>query len=133
MNPAPRDLDLPNLDEATERSEELVAPSGLACPACGGALWENAEAGVTQYRCYLGHTYALSNLLDGQWEKVESALWTAVRTMQERAALFRRASEKLGVSRVQTRYRERADEYEGHVAELQRLIAHADDLERPLN
>src|SRR5207244_8623223 len=66
-----RELDLPDLDGSAARSANVDMPSGLSCPSCGGALWEREEAGVTQYRCYLGHNFALANLVADHWETVE--------------------------------------------------------------
>src|SRR5439155_6761740 len=65
------DLDLPDLNEAVKSSLNAGLPSGLTCPACGGALWEKSEAGVLQYRCHVGHNYALSNLIESHWEVLQ--------------------------------------------------------------
>jgi len=119
------DLELPDLEQAVGQSAEAGLPTGVACPACGGALWEKDEAGVKQYRCYLGHNYVLTNLLSEQWDSLEGALWNAVRTMRERAALLRRAADSDDPSHpnpVSRRYRDHADEFEQQATSIAGLL-----------
>ena len=128
-----RDLDLPDLNRAVDESADAGMPSGIACPACGGALWETSEGGVKQYRCYLGHNYALANLLGSQWDTLETALWNGVRTMRERAALLRRASEFGSAGRsnvIAQRYLEQADEFDQQANAIMRLLERAGDIEQ---
>ena len=70
------------------REETLGALAPVTCPECGGPLWELEADTVKRYRCHLGHAYTLQSLLDEQSEEIERALWTAVRTMEERAYML---------------------------------------------
>jgi two-component system, chemotaxis family, protein-glutamate methylesterase/glutaminase len=68
-------------------------PGGLmhyVCPECGGVMTELDEGGATRFVCRVGHRYTLQSLLDPHYDKVEGALWTAVRALEEREALLRR-------------------------------------------
>lgn len=65
---------------------------GITCPACGGALWSIEEAGVDRYRCRVGHAYSEDSLVETQGSDIEAALWSALRALEERAALMRRIS-----------------------------------------
>ncbi|UGS36613.1 chemotaxis protein CheB [Capillimicrobium parvum] len=76
----------PLLDVPT--SEEHA--SGFICPDCGGALWTVDEGGVARYRCRIGHAFSEHSLLTVQGADVEAALWAALRSLEERAALLRR-------------------------------------------
>ena len=87
----------PQLAENTEVSEmmELFGPpSGLTCPDCGGALWEVKEDGVLRYQCHVGHQYAPENLEEGQRDVIDGALWSAVRVLEEHAALKMRMADR---------------------------------------
>jgi two-component system chemotaxis response regulator CheB len=75
--------------------------SGFSCPACGGALWEQSAGARLRYRCYLGHAYTADALGNGQAEEVESALWTALRVLEEQVALHRRTGERARKQRLQ--------------------------------
>jgi two-component system chemotaxis response regulator CheB len=96
----------------------------LVCPDCGGVLWELTEGGVVQYRCHVGHAYSELSL-DAQHSQIlESALWTAVRTLEDRAALSARLAaraEQRGHAKSASRFREQAESAE-QSAELIRQV-----------
>lgn len=69
--------------------------SGLSCPECSGALWEEEREGVARWRCRVGHAYAAESLLEGQAVELERAVWAAVRVLEERAELLRRVRRRL--------------------------------------
>jgi two-component system, chemotaxis family, protein-glutamate methylesterase/glutaminase len=64
--------------------------TGFTCPECNGAIWLSDEHGIPKLACRTGHTYSLETFAASQTERVEVALWTALRTLEERAALYRR-------------------------------------------
>lgn len=70
------------------------APSGFICPECGGAIWELSKGKLVKYRCHVGHTYTPQGLLAAQTEDVESAMWTALRALEENAAIHRRMAKR---------------------------------------
>jgi two-component system, chemotaxis family, protein-glutamate methylesterase/glutaminase len=65
-------------------------PVTVVCPDCGGVLTERAEAGVLQWECRVGRRYSPNTLADAQADDVESALWAAIRALEDRAALLER-------------------------------------------
>jgi two-component system chemotaxis response regulator CheB len=65
------------------------------CPECGGALSEHRVAGMTQWRCKIGHRYSPESLADAQAKGVEATLWAAVRALQDRHALLERMAAQL--------------------------------------
>ena len=75
---------------AFERGERSGSPSTLTCPDCGGVLWELRDENLVRFRCHVGHAYSLDSLVSSQTNDVEHALWSAVRALEEQAALARR-------------------------------------------
>lgn len=89
------------------------APVPSTCPDCGGVLTEHDEAGFTQWRCRVGHRYSPESLADAQAASVESALWAAVRALDDRASLLLRLAtqlERRGGARSADAFRQRAEE-----------------------
>jgi two-component system, chemotaxis family, protein-glutamate methylesterase/glutaminase len=96
-------------------------PSGFSCPDCNGVLWQIREGGLERYRCRVGHAWSPEGLLTQQSEALEAALWVALRSLEERAALARRLSEparRRGHSITATRFEEQAAE----AAQAARLV-----------
>lgn len=91
-------------------------PSVYSCPECNGTLWEIREAKLLHFRCRVGHAFSSDTLIESKSESVEEALWTAMRTLDEKVALARR---------LRDRARER-----GHVAAERRFLEQADEAER---
>src|SRR3954452_7231757 len=68
--------------------------AGLSCPECGGSLWYVDDNGTFRFRCRIGHAYSDQSLLREHARSLEAALWTALRALEERAALLRRMASR---------------------------------------
>jgi two-component system chemotaxis response regulator CheB len=94
----PPTRDLPDIAEVgtynLEVPDPAEPPSALTCPECGGALWEVQGQRVLRYRCHLGHGYTGEALSQHQVENIENAMWIAMRTLEESAALRRRLAQR---------------------------------------
>ena len=78
------ELDLRTVEHA---SEHPGRPSPFGCPDCGGVLWELEDGDLMRYRCRVGHAWTSDALLTSQAEQLDQALWTALRALEENAAL----------------------------------------------
>ena len=93
--------------------EVVRGPSGFTCPECGGALWERGKKDEERYRCRVGHTYSPKSLLLAQDDRVEAALWSALRALQESAAYLRRMAQRareMGLNEIAAGYERKANE-----------------------
>lgn len=81
--------------DISELREAPTAPSVFRCPECGGAMWELEDGEFSGYACHVGHTYSADSMLDATDDAVERALWSAVRILEEKAALVTRLSERM--------------------------------------
>jgi two-component system chemotaxis response regulator CheB len=70
--------------------DEFGRRSVLACPDCGGVMWEIDEGDLSRFRCHVGHTYTAELMSLALDENLRRALASAVRALEERAALARK-------------------------------------------
>lgn len=71
-------------------------PAEYACPECNGAMWTLEEKDLVRFRCRVGHAYTEESLISAKSEALESALWAALRALEESAAIERRAAKRAG-------------------------------------
>lgn len=86
-----RETEIVEMDPAeVHRGDRPGSPSGYSCPECHGVLWELQDGEMVRYRCRVGHAYSPDSLLADQSESLESALWAALRALEEQGSLARR-------------------------------------------
>lgn len=108
--PASRELEL-EVKIAMEDSAfregimQLGPVSPYTCPECHGSLVRHAEGGIPRFRCHTGHAFSLDSLLAVMTESVESALWSALRAVEESVMLLREAGAN-GDPRFESKARE---------------------------
>ncbi len=105
--------------------EELGKNSVFSCPDCGGVLFELNHDAITRYKCHTGHSYSVSDLILTQNKNLESSLWVALRSLEERKKLLSQLSEKniqRGYNRSGSDYREKINELQMHIDNLKSVL-----------
>ena len=117
--------DLAEMPIALDGADRPGKPSVFSCPECHGTLWELEEDGLLRFRCRVGHVYSSDSMLAAQTDEADRALWTALRTLEERAALAHRLAER-GRARahywVEKAFTRRAREAEAEAQQIRVLL-----------
>jgi two-component system chemotaxis response regulator CheB len=116
---------LVEVDRGSSDDPQPGQVTGLTCPECNGAIWLDDSGAVPRFACRTGHAYSPQSFDVAQTERVEAALWTALRTLEERAALYRRMAARhreSGNSRTSERFAIRAESAVQHAFVLRDVI-----------
>jgi two-component system chemotaxis response regulator CheB len=108
-----------------EAMNKLGTPSVYACPECHGVLWEVTNSELLRFRCRVGHAYTAESLLADHDESLESALWVALRALEESASLSRRLANNArlgGHTLLTSSFEDRASETEQHAGVIRRML-----------
>jgi two-component system chemotaxis response regulator CheB len=117
------ELEMPQL----ENDERPGRPSAFACPDCGGVLWELEENGFLRFRCRVGHAFTARHLSVEQQHAIETALWSALRALEESGSLYKRMAERAGQhgqGQSAEQFQERADNTEQNARVLREFLVH---------
>ncbi len=106
-------------------------PSVFACPDCGGVLWKMDEDGFLRYRCRVGHAFTANHLGAEQRHAVETALWSALRALEESASLYHRLAKRAAPGREMTasRFLDRAKNTEQNARVLREYLVQVNQAE----
>jgi two-component system chemotaxis response regulator CheB len=123
----------------SESRRDLLAPPGLmkeppsdetalslVCPECGGVLFEQKDGEFAHFLCHVGHSFSPMTLTEAHKDVLERALWTAVRTLNERVLMHRqflRRQRNAGEEALFKRFEESAASAERDVQLLREIIA----------
>lgn len=131
------ETEIPDMEEnALADNDRPGRPAAMTCPDCNGAMFEIEQGSVVRFRCRVGHAWSPETLLVEQVEAAEAALWAAVRTLEEKAALHRSLSARAtqSGSNLGTQYHlERSEEADASAAVLRDLLRRRlpDELQLP--
>ena len=101
----------PRVDPGAESAHRPAGPpTTFTCPECHGPLWALDEGRLKRYQCRVGHAYSEESLVIEQGTAVETALWSALEALEERAELLERLAARFGPDkpRLHTRHRRAA-------------------------
>lgn len=116
-------VDPPNIIQEPPPNETQIS---LTCPECSGALYEQRDGQVVNFRCHVGHSFSPETLTEGHKEALERALWTAVRTLNERVTMHRqflRRNRNRGEELIFKRFEESVVAAERDVELLREIIS----------
>lgn len=102
-------------------------PAIFRCPDCGGPLFDSKDEDVLHFRCIVGHEWTAENLLSEQSGGIETALWTALRTLVESARLSRQLEQRVarrGQPRLAATFSRRAEQAEEQARVLREVLEH---------
>jgi two-component system, chemotaxis family, protein-glutamate methylesterase/glutaminase len=119
----PQGEDEPDRVERDPTGLKLVdgEPTPVSCPACGGPMWETMEDGVLRFVCQVGHAYSPEAMISEQGSAVESAMWAALRILEERGQLLQRmAGRQHGGARK--RFERKAQDAEDHARRIRAVL-----------
>lgn len=85
-------------DPAVTVPDASGAATRFTCPDCGGVLFASEEPGLLTFNCSVGHRYSPESLVAANLDGVEAALWTAVRTLEDRIVLLSRITDRARAS-----------------------------------
>jgi len=102
-----------------DEMDSIGRRSVLACPDCGGVMWELDQEEVVRYRCHVGHSYTAELMSLALDDNLRRALASALRALEERVALAR----KLYRQAVDGRHRLLAEMWADKSREFEREMA----------
>jgi two-component system, chemotaxis family, protein-glutamate methylesterase/glutaminase len=105
--------------------------SVLACPDCGGIMWEVEDGDVLRYRCHVGHTYTAELMSVATDENLRRALASASRALEERVALARKLHRQAvdeGHRLLAETWLQKASEFEREMKVIRESIRRVDQL-----
>ena len=138
IGPALRTLTLEKSQEASHMMvhpvfEPVKTPAPFTCPDCNGPLWESKLGALSRFECGVGHAFSADGLLAGRSEEAERALWTAVKELEQSAALMRylaKPAPAIDTGSAEPDFDRQARRKEEHAAIIRRILETHDPMIR---
>lgn len=131
-----REAQIAEQEAVLMQDEEIPGtPAVFACPECHGTLWELHDGDLIRFRCRVGHAFSIESMVAEHNESLETALWVALRALEESIALGERLVERARRHQhphMGRRYAERIAEQEHSatlIREMLRQLGGAESME----
>ena len=83
-----------NTKQFLESVERIGTRTPYTCPECNGSIWEIGENEPLKLRCHVGHSFTGESFSAEQNRNMETALWTAIRVMEEKITFSRKLAQR---------------------------------------
>ncbi|WP_459195226.1 chemotaxis protein CheB [Nostoc sp. FACHB-892] len=103
-----------NTQEFLKNVEAIGTRTTYTCPECNGSIWQIGKSEPVRFRCHIGHSFTANVFLSEQTQNIETALWSAVRAMEEKVTFSRQMSERMKNYNLESA----AAKYEDHAKSL---------------
>jgi len=116
---------------ALDHEETIGKPSAYSCPECGGILWEVQDDELLRFCCRVGHAFSAQSVLAEQAATLETALWAALKTLEENVSLSRRLADQAhqrGNQLAAATFETRVRESEGHAHVIRQVLTRSERL-----
>ncbi len=98
-NPGPEEHEYKDILEmpVNNLQEKILSakPTHFTCPQCGGILSEKVPGDSAEFRCRVGHAFSSGHLESALSTNAESALWNAIRVLEEKEELYKRLATRM--------------------------------------
>lgn len=114
-----------NTQEFLESVEAIGTLTTYTCPECKGSLWQIGKGEPLRFRCHTGHSFTANAFLAEQTQNLENALWSAVRTMEEKVTFSRQMAERMrnyNLTSAVTKYEDHAMNLDREVSLIRDII-----------
>lgn len=108
-----------NTQEFLENVEAIGTRTTYTCPECNGSLWQIGKGEPIRFRCHTGHSFTANVFLAEQTQNLENALWSAVRTMEEKVTFSRQMAEQMRNYNLTSTVKK----YEDHATNLDKEVS----------
>ena len=109
-------------------ADGIEAQTGIACPDCSGTLVVFFRKTFAAFRCRIGHSYSLPEVLSAKEEMIERRLWEVVASMEELADFLDVTARERFAHVDPAAYRQRSAAVRDHAMIVRSVI----NSERPL-
>jgi two-component system chemotaxis response regulator CheB len=113
-----------NTKEFLDNVEQIGNRTTYTCPDCNGAIWQIGDEEPLKLRCHVGHSFTGEVFSAEQSRNVESALWSAVRIMEEKVTFSR----QLALRKRRQNMFDEADAFEKEADNLDNEVTRVRDL-----
>lgn len=121
-----QEIAMMEMDPALQHDPNQIGqPSEFSCPECGGVLHELHNDDIVRFRCRVGHAFSAESTLAEQAEALETALWSALNTLEESASLSQRMARRAqqsGRDWMARRFEEKAREAQQHAQTIREVL-----------
>lgn len=114
-----------NTREFLENVEQIGERTTYSCPDCNGSIWQIGDEEPLKLRCHVGHSFTGEVFSAEQSRNVESALWSAIRIMEEKVSFSRQLADrkrKQNLPAAADAYEKAADALDDGVTKVRDLI-----------